>query len=190
MPRANFLKILGPKILGVVLLAAALQTACDETDKEKGAARSEQQAGEIESLLGAFEKDVEKETDARAAKAEADMKTAAETAAVAGGALVGDPGMGRKVFRKCAVCHSAAKDGDDKVGPGLWGIVDRKKAAAEDYSYSQAMQNAGGNWTETDLDRYLHSPKKFMPGNRMAFSGIRKAKDRADLISYLKSLAD
>ncbi len=185
MPRSDTRKTPWPKILLIALLAGGLQTACDEASKEDAekAAASEQQAGEIENLLDAFEKDVAKEAAARS-------KQGSEAASEAVVALVGDPAIGRKIFKKCAVCHSADKDGGNKVGPALWGILGKKKGMAEGFNFSQAMRDAGGVWTEADLNAYLESPKKFLPGNRMAFAGVRKAKDRADLIAYLKSLAD
>jgi cytochrome c len=167
------------KILGMVVLAAAFATACDEAED-----RAVGPADEIESMLQAFEKGVEKEAAAAAKKAK-EVEAAAE-----GTVLAGDATAGQKVFKKCAVCHTAEKEGPHKVGPNLWNVVGNKKASAEGFSYSTAMKEAGGNWTEADLDQYLTSPKKFLPGNRMAFAGVRKAKDRANLIAYLKSLAD
>ncbi len=171
------------KILGVVVLTAALAAACEEAGKEAEDA-AVGPADEIESMLQAFEKDVEKQAAAAAKKAQ-EVEAAAK-----GAVLAGDVTAGRKVFKKCAVCHTAEKGGKHKVGPNLWNVVDRKKASAKGFSYSTAMKEAGGNWTETDLDQYFTSPKKFLPGNRMAFAGVRKAKDRANLIAYLKSLAD
>lgn len=171
------------KILGVAVLASALATACDEAE-DKAEDKAVEAADEIESMLQAFEKDVEKEAAAAAKKAKE------VGASLEGTALAGDAAAGRKVFKKCAVCHTAEKGGKHKVGPNLWNVVGSKKASAEGFSYSKAMKEAGGNWTETDLEGYLASPKKFLPGNRMAFAGVRKAKDRANLIAYLKSLAD
>ncbi|MCE2510765.1 MAG: cytochrome c family protein [Alphaproteobacteria bacterium] len=169
-----------PRIFGLVILVAVLQTACEEADKKTEGTAGDP-AAEMESMLQSFEKAVEQE----AAEKTAPAKVAA--AAATGG---GDPEAGQKVFRKCKVCHTAEKGGPHKAGPNLWNVVGRKKGGAEGFSYSTAMQEAGGTWTEADLNAYLASPKQFLPGNRMAFAGIRKPEDRADLIAYLKSLAD
>ncbi|MGB1547087.1 MAG: c-type cytochrome [Alphaproteobacteria bacterium] len=171
-----------PKILGAVTLTLALATACDEAEK-KSESTAGDPAAEMESMLEAFEKDVEKKT---AEKAESMKKEAAGMAEAA----MGDLEKGQKVFRKCKVCHTAEKGGGHKAGPNLWNVVGRKKGSAEGFSYSSAMKEADGTWTEADLDAYLASPKQFLPGNRMAFAGVRKPEDRADLIAYLKSLAD
>ena len=170
------------KILGVFVLSVALTTACNEAGKE--AKNDIEPRDENESVLQDFEKDVGKKA-AVTTKKEKEVSAKIEATV-----LAGDTTAGQKVFKKCAVCHTAEKEGPHKVGPNLWSVFNRKKASAGGVSYSKAMREAGGSWTETDLDEYLASPKKFLPGNRMAFAGIRKAKDRANLIAYLKSLAD
>ena len=175
MPRASL-----PKILGIVFLSAALQTACDDGGGNTSAPAPKPQASDIDSILKSFEKDIEKETAAV-------NSTTAKSAPVA---LAGNPETGRKVFKKCAVCHQAEKNAGKKVGPNLWGIVGRKKGTIEGFKFSAALKNAGGTWKEADLDGYIESPKKFLPGSRMAFAGLRKAQARADLIAYLKSLTD
>lgn len=97
---------------------------------------------------------------------------------------------GKKVFKKCFSCHTAEKDGQNRVGPALWNVLDRQIASKEDYNYSQVFQKHGGNWTEEQLFRYLHKPSKYMPGTRMVFAGVKKTDDLADLILYLASLND
>ena len=78
-----------------------------------------------------------------------------------------------------------AADGN-KVGPNLHGLIGRKVAAAEGFGYSPAMQAYGGEWAYERLDQYLADPKKAIPGNKMAFAGLKKAADRADVILYLR----
>jgi cytochrome c2 len=100
----------------------------------------------------------------------------------------GDPAQGKKVFVKCQACHSL-ETGVNKVGPSLAGIMGRAAAAEADFNYSDAMKNAHLNWTPETLDQYLLNPRKMVPGTKMAFPGLPKEKDRADLISYLEQAA-
>ncbi|WP_138465323.1 cytochrome c family protein [Poseidonocella sp. HB161398] len=100
----------------------------------------------------------------------------------------GDPAKGEKVFRKCMACHAVGPDAKNKVGPELNGIVGRVTATAPDFSYSDAMAAKGAEghvWTAEELDAYLADPKSFIPGNKMAFAGLRKDSERADVIAYL-----
>jgi cytochrome c len=100
------------------------------------------------------------------------------------------PEKGASVAKKCLACHDFAKGGPNKVGPNLYGIVNRERATHEGFSYSAAMKGKGGKWTIQDLNTYLVSPRTMVPGTSMAFAGISKGSDRADLIAYLNTLAD
>ena len=93
---------------------------------------------------------------------------------------------GMQVFKQCAPCH--ATNNTTRVGPGLAGIVGRHAGSVPGFRYSHAMKNANIVWDGKTLDAYLASPQKVVPGNRMAFSGIPKADDRAALIAYLATL--
>ncbi len=97
----------------------------------------------------------------------------------------GDAAAGEKVFKKCAVCHSV-EPGKNKVGPSLAGIVGRPAASIEGFKYSDAMKASGIVWTEDKLDPYLASPKKVVPGGKMAFPGLKEEDDRKNVIEYLK----
>jgi cytochrome c len=101
-----------------------------------------------------------------------------------------DKDAGEKVFRRCKSCHSTNNGGKNKIGPNLWDVVERSKASASNYRFSKALGNLGGNWSYQDLDGFLINPKDFVKGTKMSFAGIKNAKDRADLIIYLRSLSD
>jgi len=93
---------------------------------------------------------------------------------------------GAKIFKKCATCHSADKGGGNKVGPNLFAVIGRKKAAIADFKYSEAMMKKGGSWTRDDLNLFLTKPKDFVAGTKMGFAGLKKPQDRADVIMYLE----
>ena len=104
----------------------------------------------------------------------------------------GDAAAGKKVFNKCKACHFADKK-KNKVGPYLVGVFGRKAGSVEGFRYSKAMQAKGAEglvWNEENLDKYLAAPKKFIPGNKMAFAGLKKPEDRANVIAYLKTLTE
>ena len=96
----------------------------------------------------------------------------------------GDAAKGEKIFRKCKACHSL-EAGKKKVGPSLAGLFDRTAGTLEGFKYSASMKDSGIVWDEETLDQFLTKPKKFVPKTKMAFPGLRKEQDRADLIAYL-----
>ncbi|WP_082503949.1 cytochrome c family protein [Methylobacterium sp. Leaf117] len=97
---------------------------------------------------------------------------------------------GQAAAKKCASCHSFEKGGPNKVGPHLWGVVDRQRAHEPGFEYSAALKEKGGTWTYDELDHFLANPKGYVPGTKMAFAGITSPTERADVIVYLRSLAD
>ena len=99
----------------------------------------------------------------------------------------GDAALGEKVFVKCKACHENEK-GVNKVGPTLKGVVGRKAASVPDYKYSEAMTAKGAEgvvWDEATLAAYLPDPKAFVPKTKMAFAGLKKPEDVANVIAYL-----
>ena len=100
----------------------------------------------------------------------------------------GDPSRGKKVAKKCTACHTMKKGGKNRLGPNLFVIVDKPAASVEGYRYSKALTKSGIDWNDAALDAYLTKPKKFVKGTKMSFAGIKKAKQRADLIAYLRTL--
>src|SRR5512140_2506581 len=97
---------------------------------------------------------------------------------------------GAAAAKKCAACHTFEKGGPNRVGPNLFGIVERARATQAGFNYSAAMKAKGGKWSYDDLNKFIASPKGFIPGTAMGFAGIPKDSERADVIDYLHTLAD
>lgn len=95
---------------------------------------------------------------------------------------------GQNEAKKCSACHNFTQGGANRVGPDLWAVLGRKKAAHAGFNYSQALQSLGGTWTEDDLFHFISSPRTFAPGTKMTFVGISNPQKAADVIAYLKTL--
>ena len=92
--------------------------------------------------------------------------------------------------QQCLTCHTIDKGGANKVGPNQWAVVGRKKASHEGFSYSSALQAKGGEWTYEDLNHMILKPQAYVRGTKMAYAGMAKEQDRADLIAYLRTMHD
>lgn len=90
---------------------------------------------------------------------------------------------GEQVYARCAACHALAYD---RVGPHHCGLLGRRAGSVPGFAYSDAMKNSGLTWDEKTLDRFLTNPVKVVPGTSMTYDGIDNAKERSELIAYLK----
>ncbi|WP_025898266.1 c-type cytochrome [Sneathiella glossodoripedis] len=111
------------------------------------------------------------------------LSTSASIASAAG-----DAAKGEKVFKKCKACHTVEEGGKNKIGPNLHNIVGAAAGQKEGYKYSKAMANSGITWDAETLDAFLKKPKAFMKKTKMSFPGLKKEKDRQNVIAYLETL--
>ncbi len=115
-----------------------------------------------------------------------------DAAAVVAQVASADAENGEGVFRRCGACHAKDKSAKSTVGPNLWGVVGRTRASLDDYAskYSDALKSKSGEWTYADLAEFVHKPLTYLPGTAMKFPGIKDPSDIADLLAYLRTLAD
>ena len=97
---------------------------------------------------------------------------------------------GKKVFKKCAACHSINEGGGNKIGPKLWNVMFRPAGSIADYKYSKALSSYGKEWTWEEMNGFLMKPAKWIKGNKMGFAGLKKEEDRASVILYLNENSD
>jgi len=103
---------------------------------------------------------------------------------------LGDIDTGKKVYKKCAACHSIAQDGGNKIGPKLYNVVGRAAGSISGYKYSKALASYGKEWTFEELNGFLIKPSSWIKGNKMGFAGLKKDEDRASVILYLNQNND
>ena len=101
-----------------------------------------------------------------------------------------DLAHGEKVFKKCAACHSINKEGKNKIGPKLWNVMFRPVASVSDYKYSKALSGYKKEWNWEEMNGFLIKPSKWIKGNKMGFTGLKKEEDRASVILYLNQNSD
>lgn len=107
---------------------------------------------------------------------------------IAGGARAeGDAAAGKAAFAKCGICHSV-KQGENKIGPSLFGVVGRPSHSLAGYNYSDPMKAYDATWDGPTLDHYLADPRQTVPGTRMIFPGIKSETERSNIIAYLQTL--
>ncbi len=101
-------------------------------------------------------------------------------------AVAQDVENGADVFKKCRACHQVGDNAKNAVGPVLNGLFGRKAGTIEGFNYSDANKNSGVTWTDETFANYIKDPRAAMPGNKMAFAGIKDPQDIGDLTAFLK----
>lgn len=115
--------------------------------------------------------------------------------AALGAALIASPALadgnaakGKEIFARCAMCHSDAKGGPNKIGPNLWGVVGRKAGTEAGFNYSAALKGSGLTWTDENLEKWVMGPAKMVPGTKMMFAGLSNHSQAEDVTAYLATL--
>ena len=124
-----------------------------------------------------------------AATTEAAAPSAADTAAFNKLLASASPERGAGLVKQCQICHNTEEGKGPKIGPDLYGIVDRPVASQPGFNYSAALKAKGGKWTFAALDKWIEDPRADVKGTAMSFAGIKSENKRADLIAYLNTLS-
>lgn len=170
-------------LVGAVALSAMAAACGGGTEAEAPAEAPAEAEAPAPAEEATTEAPAEEATEEAAAPADGDLAT---KDGVAFASLTGDATSGKRVFSQCRTCHEV-KEGVNKVGPSLAGIVGRTAGQVDGFSYSPANANSGIVWEEPVLYKYLEDPRGYVPGTKMIFNGLPKAQDRADVIAYLKN---
>ncbi|MFK7940786.1 MAG: cytochrome c family protein [Roseovarius sp.] len=167
----------------VVEEAAEEATAMVEGATEEVAAAADSATEEVTAVA-------EEATEEVAAAAEEAVEEVAQDASgFAAMVAAADPAAGEKVFKKCKACHKI-EDGANGVGPHLYGVVDRAVGSVDGFKYSGKLVAVADTWTADNLNEFLTKPRDYAPGTKMAFNGLKKEKDRANVIAYLESISN
>jgi cytochrome c len=151
----------------VMACAAAMLTACTKSPEQQAADRAAAPA-------------------AAPAPAPTDAEKAALLASLPAPYNTADIENGQRLFARCRSCHTITEGGPNMTGPNLHGVFGRQAGTVAKFNYSQPVKDAGFVWDAEHLDKWLADPRGFLPGNRMSFLGLKEARERADLIAYLK----
>jgi cytochrome c len=96
---------------------------------------------------------------------------------------------GAQVAKQCQICHNLEEGKGPKVGPNLYGVVDRPVASEPGFNYTAALKAKGGKWTFAALNKWLTDPRADVRGTSMSFAGLSREKQRADVIAFLDTLS-
>jgi len=96
---------------------------------------------------------------------------------------------GAQIAKQCQICHNLEEGQGPKIGPDLYGVVDRTVASVAGFNYTPALKAKGGKWTFAALNKWLTDPRTDVPGTAMTFAGLPSEKQRADVIAYLDTLS-
>jgi len=99
-----------------------------------------------------------------------------------------DVGAGKATSAKCEACHDLSSAKTNKIGPEIWGVVDRPRATVAGFAYSGPLQKSGLTWNEANLTKWVAGPQRMVPGNKMMFPGLTSKKQQADVVAYLLAL--
>ena len=130
------------------------------------------------------------EVEVKLAASSSETNEVVEKFDVASFMSTGDLEHGKKVFKKCAACHSIKQGGGNKIGPALWNVIFRPVGSITDYKYSKALSSYGKEWTWEEMNGFLIKPSAWIKGNKMGFAGLKSEKDRASVILYLNQNSD
>jgi cytochrome c len=115
-----------------------------------------------------------------------DAQAKAMVAALPAPFNTGDYEAGKAAFTQCAACHTTAQGGPNMTGPNLYGIFGRKAGTAAGFDYSDALKGAGWTWDAARINQWITNPRAVLPQTKMSFIGLADAKDRINVIAYLK----
>ena len=130
------------------------------------------------------------ETQVKLASSKSETSKVLEEIDIATLMAQGDAESGKKIFKKCAACHSINKGGGNKIGPALYNVVGRKVGSVDEYKYSKVLASYGKEWTFEELNGFLKKPASYLKGTKMSYAGLRKEIDRASIIKYLNQSGD
>lgn len=99
-----------------------------------------------------------------------------------------DIARGQQLSKACMACHTFDKGGANKIGPNLFNVMGGPKAHIAGFAYSDAMKTKEGSWTVDNMNQWVWNPKKFIPGSKMVYAGMKKPEDRAALIAWMQTL--
>jgi cytochrome c len=100
----------------------------------------------------------------------------------------GDAAHGEVLFKqRCSICHQPDPGGKNGVGPALYGAYGRRAGQAAGFAYSDNLKASGLTWTPEKLNQWIQKPSSVVPGVKMILAPVSAAKDRADIIAYLRT---